>query len=110
MASKFSLSMTETAVNDLDDILEYIANTLANPLAVKNLYDELSEAFQSVVVFPDAGAPVNNPTVLLNGVRKLFVKNYTVYYLPDYECEKVHILRIVYSHRDTDEIIRNLNI
>ena len=102
--------MTETAVNDLDDILNYIANTLSNAPAAKNLYYKLNEAFQSVVVFPDPGAPVNNPAVLLDGFRKLFVKNYFVYYLPDYECEKVHILRIVYSHRDVDEIIRNLNI
>ena len=102
--------MTETAVNDLDNILGYISNTLANPPAAKNFYDKLTKAFKSVVVFPDAGAPVNNPAVILNGVRKLFVKNYTVFYLPDYECEKVHILRIVYSHRNMDEIIHDLNI
>jgi len=110
MASKFTLSMTETAVNDLDGILEYISYTLSNRQAAKSFYEKLKEAFGTLVLFPQMGTAVDNPAVSIDGVRKLFVNNYTVFYPADYEDDKIYILRIVFSHSDTDEIIRDLGM
>lgn len=109
MVSNFSYRFTEKAAQDLDEILNYISFTLCNPSAAKDFYDKLSDFINQAISFPEAGAPVNNPSVALPNVRKLFIKNYTLYYVPDLEGKTIILLRIVYSYRDLDEIIRTLN-
>ena len=39
----------------------------------------------------------------------MLVGNYSVYYLPDKEANKISVIRILYSGRDIEGIIKNSN-
>lgn len=108
MEFKFDFKFTENAENDLDEILNYISIDLDNPIAAKDFYNELDKAIARPRQFPFSGAPVSNPYVKTPGVRKLYVKNYTVFYYPDESINTITILRIIYSHRNIEEILHSI--
>jgi len=108
MASNFSVFFTDTASGDLSKILDYITNTLCNSTAAREFYLKLTEELSLTAQFPSSGTPVTNPFLLLPDVRKILIKNYTVFYFPDYEKRRIVLLRIVYSRKNLDEILRTL--
>ena len=83
MASKrFTWLLTEIAEADVDDILDYIANTLVNPNAATAFADELEERLEEVCKAPKTGRLVENEFLKMEDVRRILVKNYIVYYIP----------------------------
>ena len=79
MASDFSVSMTDTATEDLREILSYISGTLSNPTAAKAFYEQFIEAVDRIALFPESGSLLLNESVRERDVRKILVKNYLVY-------------------------------
>ncbi len=55
----YKIEITDTAFNDLDEILNYIANTLNNTTAAKKLLNEFKSELENVALFPFAMAKLN---------------------------------------------------
>ena len=55
-----------------------------------------------------AGRPVHNPYLKRDDVRRVLVKNYIAYYLIDEEEANIVVLRVVYSRRDQDKILKTI--
>lgn len=110
MESKWGYELTQKAAADLDDIVGYIAVGLANPTAASDFVNKLQGAIEEVRSFPESGSFVINELVPNAEIRKKLVGNYMMYYLPDSDEQMIFILRIVYSRRNMDEILRQLNI
>ena len=110
MASKrFTWLLTEIAEADVDDILDYIANTLVNPDAATAFADELEEKLNEVCKAPKAGRLVENEFLKMQDVRRILVKNYIVYYVIDTEPKHIVVIRVVYGRRDQDKILKDLS-
>lgn len=110
MASKFKYFLTKRAESDLDGIVSYIAVELANPQAASNFMDMLQNTIEEARSYPESGSLVHNEFLQIENVRKKLVGNYIMYYLSDMEKEIIYILRIVYSKRNIDEILKKLDI
>lgn len=110
MASKFGYRLTKRAASDLDGIVSYIAVELANPQAASDFVDKLQENIEEARAFPESGSLVHNEFLQIDNVRKKFVGNYVMYYLPDAEENLIYILRIVYGKRNIEEILNKLDI
>lgn len=110
MESKWGYHLTQKAVADLDDIVGYIAAELSNPTAASDFLDKLQETIEESRSFPESGAPVINEFVPNTEVRKKLIGNYIMYYLPNFTQKMIFVLRIVYSRRNIDEILRQLNV
>lgn len=110
MESKFSYQFTQKADADLDAIVSYIALELSNSKAVADFVCKLQEVIEEVRVFPESGSPVVNEFMLNKEVRKKLVGNYIMYYLSDFSEKTIYILRIIYSSRNMDEILRQLDV
>lgn len=110
MTSKYRYQLTQKAVDDLDDIVKYIAIDLSNPTAAANFVDVLQENIEEACNFPESGSKVVNEYLPNTGIRKKIVNNYIMYYLPDTQTETIQVLRIIYGHRNLDEILRHLTI
>ena len=110
MESKWGYQLTQKAVADLDDIVEYIAVELANPTAASDFVDKLQGAIEEARFFPESGSLVINEFIPNAEVRKKLVGNYIMYYLPDPDEKMIFVLRIVYSRRNMDDILRKLNV
>lgn len=110
MESKWGYQLTQKADADLDDIVEYIAVELANPTAASDFVDKLQGAIEEARFFPESGSLVINEFIPNAEVRKKLVGNYIMYYLPDPDEKMIFVLRIVYSRRNIDDILRKLNV
>ena len=105
MASdRYNYVLTESAEADIDEAFDYIAGELVNPDAASAFADELEEICKT----PKAGRPVHNPYLKRDDVRRVLVKNYIAYYLIDEEKANIVVLRVVYSRRDQDRILKTI--
>ena len=110
MESKWGYQLTQKADADLDDIVEYIAVELANPTAASDFVDKLQGAIEEARFFTESGSLAINEFIPNAEVRKKLVGNYIMYYLPDPDEKMIFVLRIVYSRRNMDDILRKLNV
>ena len=108
MDCKYSYRFTRKAEKDLDDILQYISIELANPLAAQKLGRNIFEKIDTICIFPETGAPVDNEFLADKLVRKLPVDNYILYYKTDYDEKVIFVLRIVYGKRNLDEVLKKI--
>lgn len=104
MVSKYLF--TETARNDLNDIIEYISIKLCNTSAAKNLFNHIFKTIDNIVLFPLSYPLVENEYISKNYIRKAVIENYNLYYI--IENDIIKIIRIIYNKRDISEIINSL--
>ena len=109
MASdRYNYVLTESAEADADEAFGHIANEPANPGAASAFADGLEEKLEEICKTPEAGRPVRNPYLKGDGIRRVLVKNYITYYLIDEEKENIVVLRVAYSRRDQDKILKSI--
>jgi len=108
MESEYSYFFTAAARSDLDGIIGYMVSDLDNPTAAKSFLDKLQNSLRDICCFPYSGTPVVNKYLDISNVRKILTGNYTVYYLAQANEQKVIVLRIVYSRRNMDEIMKEI--
>ena len=110
MASKFGYRLTRRAESDLDRIVSYVADELANPQAASDFVDKLQDNNEEARDFPESGSLVHNEFLQVENVRKKLVGNYIMYYFLNTEEKIIYILHIVYGKRNMDEILKKLDI
>ena len=109
MSSKFGYRLTQKAEADLDDIVSYIAVELSNPKAASVFLDRLDNSIEEARAFPESGPLVTNKSLPVANVRKKYVGNYIMFYLPDFSAEIIYVLRIIYGKRNMNEVLRRLD-
>ena len=83
---------------DLDEIYDYIAVELANPISAAEIVTDILDAADGLASFPDVGGIVRNVPFLACEYRFLPVRNYIVFYrLTD---NHIFVDRILYKKRD----------
>ena len=108
MKSEFEYRLTRKAETDLEEIVSCIADELSNPKAASDFLDRLQIAIAEIRLFPECGPIVENEYLPTTDVRKILVESYILYYLPDCDAKMITILRIIYSRRDMDDIMKHL--
>lgn len=85
---------TDEAIQDLDDIWDYIAKD--NLTAADNLIDQIQRRFSMLAEFPLMG---EIQPLLADGTYRRFVDgNYVIYYRP--QKDAILIVRILHGSRD----------
>lgn len=110
MESKFHYRLSKKAESDLDHIVSYIALELSNLQAATNFVNKLRKVLDETCSFPESGSMVDNEFLPDVGVRKKFVGNFIVYYVPVMEEKLIYVARIVYGKRNMDEILRQMDL
>ncbi|MBR6308536.1 MAG: type II toxin-antitoxin system RelE/ParE family toxin [Lachnospiraceae bacterium] len=103
---KYDFYITETAEEDINEAFSYIKNALCNPEAAISFADELEIKIEDICMHPQNGRPVVNEYLKIDNIRRILVKNYTVYYTIDEEQSRVIVLRVVYGKRNQDDILK----
>lgn len=98
--NKYRIEITEPAEYDLKEIARYIAVELRDSHAAESVMGRVGTA-----IFGLAEMPLRNPLVAderlsLQGIRKIIVDNYLVFYLVAEGQRTVTIIRVLYSRRD----------
>lgn len=94
------------ALEDLDDIWEYISNDFENVDVANNVVDKILEEIVDLKDYPKLGPELIFEDNINSGYRFLICKPYIAFYhLGD---SNVMIDRVLHEKRDYIQIIRNL--
>lgn len=96
---------TKLAVQDLDEILEYMAVSLANPTAAAAFADEVEECYANLERTPFMYERCRDPQLFALGYRKAVIKNYVLIYKVDEMEKNVYVLRFFYERRNYENLI-----
>ena len=103
MINSYKLKITKLAFEDMDQIFDYIAYELFNPVAAKDLLYEFEKAFKKICIFPLSFPNICNEYVKDKNLRKLAVKNYMVFYR--IKGNEVQITRVLYGMRQYEILL-----
>jgi len=99
----YSVEVTRPAERDLLGIYSYISDTLKEPETAARLYRALKQEILSLRSLPERYAVLDEPPYNKEGVRKMLVENYLVFYV--IKDKTVYILRILYNRREWQAIL-----
>lgn len=98
--TRYQVELSRTARVDILGIVRYIQVELQEPRLAGKLYGQLKEQISSLSYLPERNAIVDIPKIRELGLRRLLVRNYSVFYHVDNEQNIVRIVRVMYSGRD----------
>ncbi len=94
------MKITSQAEEQIQEIIYYITNELKAPVAALHLLDALEASFTSLAHFPQRVALIDEEPWHTNGIHRLPVKNFIVYFWIDEENIKVQVIVVIYKKRD----------
>ena len=94
-----------SAVQDMVEIVTYIARELNNPSAAERIAERLAEAGESLREFPYAQPAYTPLRPLKHEYRKLLVENYMMLYWMTEAEKRVTIARVVYARKNYAKLL-----
>jgi toxin ParE1/3/4 len=98
--SRYNIEITEPAENDLNDIAFYIAKELLEPSIAKKIVNKIGEAIFTLEELPLRFTLVADERLASQGIRKIIIDNYIVFYIVEEDRKIVTVLRILYGRRE----------
>lgn len=100
MSERYTVKITPQAQKQVKEIVDYIRYTLQSPATAVKMQDTFESEIASLSVFP-ARIPIVEETPWHNqGIHKLSVKNYLIYFWINDAEKVVEIIGVVYGRRD----------
>src|SRR5665648_91019 len=97
---EYSVLMTHTATEDLKNIASYLANQRCEPSVAKKLVANIKEAVMSLQQMPTRHSLLSDANLATQGIRKILVDNYIVFYVVTEKDHVVTIVGILHSRRE----------
>ena len=96
----YNVKITSQAEEQIQEIVYYISHELKAPDAALQLLDALEDAFSSLTHFPQRVVLVEEEPWHTNGIHRLPVKNFLIYFWIDEDDMRVQITAIIYGKRE----------
>lgn len=100
MDKTYVVKITSQAEEQIQEIIHYITNELKAPVAALHLLDALEASFTSLAHFPQRVTLIDEEPWHTNGIHRLPVKNFLVYFWIDEDNIKVQVIAVIYEKRD----------
>jgi len=100
---KYKLHFSDNALQDLDEIWDYILIELCNPMAAVKIVNQIIDKTMQLEEFPKKGALLSTVTSMTSDYRFLTSGNYLVFYRV--EANAVYVDRVLYNRRDYMRIL-----
>lgn len=110
MPEKYTVKLTRQAEEQLREIAEYIRFTLQAPNTASKMLDTLAEEIYSLDQFPYRAPLTEEKPWHSQGVHRISVKNFLVYFWVDEAQKNVQVTGIIYGRRDQRHQLSNLDM
>lgn len=110
MPETYTVKITSQAQEQLRDIVSYIRYTLQSPETAIRMLNTLEEEIDSLEHFPNRVPLTEEEPWRSQGVHKLPVKNYLVYFWVDEVEKRVQVIGIIYGRRNQRHQLSNLGM
>ncbi len=97
---RYEVKLTTQAIGQVEETVQYISKTLLEPGTARKWADTLQREIGKLDAMPSRYPLTQEEPWRTNGIRKMPVKNFLVYYLVDEEKKTVWITAVVYGRRD----------
>ncbi|WP_031554176.1 type II toxin-antitoxin system RelE/ParE family toxin [Oribacterium sp. FC2011] len=101
---EYPVKITEKALRDMDGIYEYIAVNLQSPENAMRQYNRIADNVLGLGFFPEKFRLVDFEPERSQGLRRMLVDNYSVFYV--FEEEIVTVTRVLYSASDIERRLK----
>lgn len=108
--NEYEVRVTRLALEQMKEIVHYISNDLMAPDAADNLLDKMKAEITKLPSFPKKHALIDEEPWRTEGVRKIVVKNFLIYYWVDDENNGVQVTAVIYSRRDQIRQLSNMDM
>ncbi len=99
---EYPVKITETALNDMNGIYEYIAVDLQSSENAKGQYNRIADRVLELGFFPEKFRLVDFEPERSQGLRRMLVNNYSVFYV--FKDEVVTVTRVLTSAREERQL------
>jgi len=96
----YSLDVTDSAEEDLDEIISYIADTLNAPKAASNFADEVYDCYDRLEENPYIYEECRDAKLKKESYRRAVIKNYVLLYRISEDDKSVIAHRFFYGGQD----------
>lgn len=110
MPEQYNVKITPQAQSQLEGIYKYIRNVLCAPDTAKKMLDVLESEILSLSQFPARVPLTEEEPWHSQGIHKLSVKNYLVYFWINEDAKEVHITAIVYGRQEQRHQLSEMNL
>ena len=100
MTEKYTVKVSIQAQQQMREIAYYITLRLKNPEAALHLLDTLESAIMSLGEMPQRITFTEEQPWRSEGVRKMHVANFLVYFLIDENNARVQVIAVLYEKQD----------
>lgn len=105
---RYDVRVTPTAREHLEGIRHYLTYELKSPVVARKLLTLLRESMERLAIMPASYRVIDEEPWGSQGVRKILVKNYYIYFWVDEENQSVFILAVIYSKRSQKQQLRKI--
>lgn len=110
MPETYTVKIAKQAQGQIQEIIRYIRFTLQAPGTALKMLDTLEQAIASLDLFPNRVPLTEEEPWHRQGVHKLVVKNYLVYFWVDESAKIVQVFGVVYGRKDQRHQLSNLEM
>lgn len=100
MDKTYTVKITSQAEEQIQEIIHYITYDLKAPDATLHLLDTLEDSIASLSHYPQRVALISEEPWRTNGIHRLPVKNFLIYFWIDENNMRVQITAVIYGKRD----------
>lgn len=109
MSKTYKVIYSPQALEDLTEIYEYIRFSLQARVAAENQSSRIRKMIRSLDTFPARHSLVEWEPWASMKIYKVPVDNYMIFYRVDEKLSTVSIIRIFYSGRNIEDVIKHTN-
>ena len=110
MPEKYTVKLTRQAEEQLREIVDYIRFTLQAPNTASKMLDALAEEIYSLDQFPYRAPLTEEEPWHSQGVHRIAVKNFLIYFWVDEAQKNVQVTGIIYGRREQRHQLSNLDM
>ncbi len=103
MIKEYLVKITPQAQGQIQEIMQYITNELKATESARQLLNALEDAITSLSRFPERIALTKEEPWHSNGIHKMLVKNFYIYFWIDENNCKVQVIAVIYKKRDQEK-------
>ena len=96
----YTVKVTKQAYGQMRDIVLYVTDELFAPDAAQNLLDKFEKAINELAEMPQRHSLADEEPWRSEGVRKIVVRNFLIYFWVDEENMRVQVTAVIYQKRD----------
>ena len=102
--NKYHVEITKEALQDMEDIYNYIAKELCSPEIAMKQYNRIAKEILKLNIFPQRYRMITSEQEKEKELRRLIVDNYSVFYTI-YE-KRVIVTNVLYSASDLENKLK----